>query len=174
MRKATTTATIPAGPLHATPPVQVNGGSGAATNTSPLARLSTATLLRTLVMGYTFSSPRLLALSLGSIKFLLDSNSAFLNADRNPVLRALLRVFIYDHFCAGTNSEEVRREVRRIKDEDGCSGVILGIAREILADVPGSGESVSGNADEAMIASWLSANLETLDMIEAGDYMNLK
>lgn len=142
-----------------------------------LAPLSTSSLLRSLFLGYCFKSPRILSLSLKTMDKIVHSKMAFLNPDRNFVLGGLLRAFVYNQFCAGTNPAEVKKSIANIKAM-GYDGVILGYGREIVLDNENKSKDL-GSSDEAAtsdphIAAWLDGNLKTLDCIGAGDYMNVK
>lgn len=138
---------------------------------SLLSRVPTAHLVRSLLLGYCFSSPRLLKLSLNFMSVVVNSKSSLLSPDRNPIVGAILRAMIYNQFCAGDNAGDVRRSIQRTKDM-GYSGVILGFSREILAEEVG--EATSSEADNRAIESWMHANLETLSLIGNGDYLGLK
>lgn len=138
---------------------------------SVLSEVSTVNLLRSLFLGYCFASPQLLNISLRLMNRVVHSRSVLLSPDKNPAIRGILRVLIYNHFCAGEGPQTVREYVERTK-RFGYSGVILGYSREVLAeDVV---ESSTTEAEAKAIDSWLQANLNTLNLIGEGDHMSLK
>lgn len=112
------------------------------------------------------------------MKYLVNSNSALLNPSKNPLINYLLRISIYNHFCAGTNEDEVRRTVSDMK-QLGFTGVILGYGREVVVKQEDSNskaeESESRRAAyENAVEEWKQGNLRTLKMIGAGDYLGIK
>lgn len=141
------------------------------TKNRPLARIPTVNLLRSLLLGYCFSSPRLLKSSIRLMNLVVHSKYAILHPDKNPLVAAILRAFIYDHFCAGTTPAAVRTSIERTKSL-GYSGIILGFSREIMAeDVKGSS---AGEVEKKSIQDWKEANLCSLRLIGRGDHTNLK
>ena len=137
-----------------------------------LSRLPTANLLRNLVLGAWFSSPLLFKPGLSLMRTIANSRSAILNPDSNPLVGAIVKLFIYNHFCAGTNKKEIDRtkaEAKRI----GFSGIVLCYGKETgVADI----NSAQGGNERLMaeVAQWRDGNLETLDMIGRGDWMGMK
>lgn len=115
-----------------------------------------------------------------SLKFLevvTTAKGRLLNADRNPVLNRLLRWTVYNHFCAGSNKTQVARSIAEVKGL-GYRGVILGYAKEVILD-PGVGEMHSSNhkygpACYQMVEEWKQNSLETLRMLQPGDFLALK
>ena len=101
-----------------------------------------------------------------------NSNSSLLNPDRNPVLRALIKPFIYDQFCAGTTKAEISKTIGGIQ-QLGFAGVILCYAKEIQLNQEGAVLGFQGQR-EADIQRWLDGNLETLDMIQDGNWLGIK
>lgn len=127
-------------------------------------------------LGSVFTVPLLYKTSMAMFTWVVNSKSAFLNPDKNFVLRAVIRSLIYNHFCAGTNAKEIRKTISDIKDM-GYSGVILSCGREIIVDssVPQTGLSgAASTAVDSHIKSWQEANIETLSVLGDGDYMALK
>lgn len=141
----------------------------------PLYNVGTGHLLRSLLLGYCFASPRLLKISLKLMKWIINSKSPFLNPDRNIILRSAIRRLIYDHFCAGTTPVEVKQKVAEIKNV-GFSGVILGFSREIVVDDYEGKDGIKGSnhIEQKCVEEWLQANLDTLNLIGPGDFMNIK
>ncbi|KAL4891445.1 FAD-linked oxidoreductase-like protein [Aspergillus ambiguus] len=143
---------------------------------SPMAILPTKTLIRSLLFTSIMASP-LLKPCLSVMKYIVGSKSLLLSPARNPILNYLLRTTIYNHFCAGVNEKEVRRTVQDMKSL-GFKGVILGYARESIAQLDDSPHVPVEKKQEAAAAraveEWKQGNLQTLQMIEAGDYLNVK
>lgn len=110
------------------------------------------------------------------MKYVADSKSWVLHADRNPVMRAILLPLIYRHFCAGRNQKEISKTMDSIK-KMGYNGIILCYAREITVNETDSSQP-SSEANEASIAGnikiWREGNLETLEAVGKGDYIGIK
>ena len=144
-----------------------------------MARLPTKLLLRSLVLTSLMTSKIFLKPALALLNVLSNSNSALLNADRNPVLNKLLRWTVYNHFCAGTNRQEVSKTVAQIKGI-GYQGVILGYSREIvLAPNEKLASSDSGTTTYSdkcyeTVEEWKNGTLETLRMVGSGDFLAVK
>lgn len=139
-------------------------------------------LLRSLFLGYCFTSPRVLKVLMGAMGVIAHSKSRFLDPDRNPVVGGVIRALVYDHFCAGTTPPEVKRTIAEIK-KTGYAGVILGYGREIIVEPSGTAGGGVGKklstadsqaAAEKQIQFWLDGNMTTLGMIGDNDYMNVK
>lgn len=106
-----------------------------------------------------------------------DSKSVILNPDKNSLMRGLMRILFYNHFCAGTSDLEVKRTVSTMK-EMGFKGVILGYAREVLAPPAASPEAAarlgSATSPENAVDQWREGNLRSLQMIGTGDFLAVK
>lgn len=126
-------------------------------------------LLRSLMITWILSSPRLVSLSVPIMNRISYSPSWFLNPDRNPILHRLVRGIFYNHFCAGENAKEVNGTIKSMK-KMGFDGVILGYAREILA---GKGVAPSGSSKE-IVEQWKRGTLETLAMLGPADFLAIK
>ena len=142
-----------------------------------LARLPTASIFRSLLLGAFFSSSLLFTPGFALLKKIADSPSRVLNPDRNPLLRAVVKPFVYDQFCAGTDRGEIRGRIEQIMG-GGFSGVILCYGKEIQIRKPGLGV-VDGlhyeqRGFDQELELWKEGNLETLDMIGDGDYLGIK
>ena len=183
-RLASTTTTATSSKIHQstiTTPPSVTTSDSRHVRPSPLSRLSTVSLLRSLFLGYCFTSGRLLRILMGAMNIIVQSKSPFLSPDRNPILRGVIRALVYDHFCAGTTVSEVKKSITEIKAA-GYAGVILGYGREIVVDASdassaqpkGPIESDSPTHQDEHIAQWSEGNRATLAMIGANDYMNIK
>lgn len=142
---------------------------------SGLKRLSTSTLLRILVLGKLFTNPFLFKPAFWALQRIASSRSRLLNADRNPLLRVLIKPLVYDQFCAGRNETEVTKTREKIKSV-GYSGVILCYGREVVIGASNSLLS-TGKLDakrDVEIAEWRNGNLKTLDMIGTDDWLGIK
>jgi len=144
----------------------------------PLSVMPTGTLIRSLLMTYILSSPRLVDIGLPLMAKVCNKEAWLFNPDRNPVLRAFVKKLVYDHFCAGENEQEIKDTISTMKNM-GFEGVILGYAKEVVVDKsataeeaagPGSTESVAAKA----IIDWKIGNLRTLSMLDKGDFLAMK
>lgn len=117
--------------------------------------------------------------ALALLSVLSTSETALLNPDKNIILNKILRWTIYNHFCAGTNREEVSKTVAEVKNI-GYQGIILGYSRETVLD-----QNESTTRDETgsltysakcydMVEEWKKGTLETLRMIGSGDFLAVK
>lgn len=153
--------------------------TGAKIATRPLSRLPTGLLLRNIAIGQLLTSPTLARIGINVLKKLANTKSALLDPDRNPVLGKLIRVSIYDHFCAGTTPTEVQRTIRSVR-QLGYGGVILCPAKEVAFDKEtlkkgGPSVDIGRGVDEvAMVAAWRDQALRTLTMVAEGDYVGIK
>ncbi|KAK7703557.1 proline dehydrogenase [Botryosphaeria dothidea] len=145
---------------------------------SAMSRLPTKTLLRSLAMTSLMSSPWLLRSSIALLGTIGGSKSAVINPDKNPILNRLLRWTVYNHFCSGTNPQEVRKSVEDVKSM-GYQGVILTHAKEIVLDEPqrallaGAGSKHSSQC-HGMVERWKQSSMDTLRMLGPGDFLALK
>lgn len=148
-----------------------------AAESQALARLPTASILRSLFLGTFFSSRILFTPGFALLRRVAGSSSRILNPDRNPMLRAILKPVVYDQFCAGTNRVEIQARISQIRSL-GFSGVILCYGKEI--QIP---ESSRPNIEvlhdphqtlDQEVELWKQGNLETLDMLGPGDYLGIK
>ena len=131
--------------------------------------------LRNLLLGSMFSSPFLFSVGMIVLKRIANSESKLLNSDANPIIRALVKLIVYDQFCAGTDKEEIcntRDEIRGM----GYSGVILCYGREIQVSNNNT-MKCTGKQESDMVCDidWFrDGNLKTLDMIGDGDWLGIK
>lgn len=138
-----------------------------------LHRLPTSNLLRNLILGAWFSSPLLFKPGLSIMRAVANSRSALLNPDVNPVVGALVKLFIYNHFCAGSNKREIDRTKAEAKGI-GFSGIILCYGKETgVADIDAAKKAGSEKL-VAEVNQWRDGNLETLDMVGEGDWLGMK
>jgi hypothetical protein len=137
-----------------------------------LSRLPTMNLLRNLILGAWFSSPLLFKPGLSIMRTIANSHSPILNPDKNPLIGAVVKLLIYNHFCAGTNKKEIDRTKVEAK-QIGFSGIILCYGKETgVADIDGS--QAGSERLMAEVAQWRDGNLKTLDMIGKGDWVGMK
>ncbi|KAI4604333.1 hypothetical protein KJ359_000468 [Pestalotiopsis sp. 9143b] len=151
----------------------------------PLGPLPTGMLLRSLMIAGISSKRYLLLPSLKILSFLSSPNRGFLfNADKNPLIHAILKKTFYEQFCAGVNAIETKQCVRRLKDL-GFRGIILTYARETVFDHSTKTKDVQGVdskelADAAEpgfcshIEDWRAGTAETVELIDDGDYLAVK
>lgn len=144
-----------------------------------MARLPTRLLLRSLILTSLMSSKLFLKPALAILNVVTSSKSVLLNPDRNFVLNKVLRWTVYNHFCAGTNREEVSRTVAEIK-KIGYQGVILGYSKEIVLEPNerlahnDTGSGTYSDKCYEIIEEWKKGTLETLRMVGPGDFLAVK
>ncbi|KAF7533726.1 hypothetical protein G7054_g6844 [Neopestalotiopsis clavispora] len=160
-------------------------GSPQMTTRRPLAPLPTSMLLRSLMIAGISSKKYLLLPSLKILSFLSSPNRGFLfNADKNPLIHAILKKTFYEQFCAGVDAPETKRCVQGLKDL-GFKGIILTYARETVFDHKSNTTDVQGvdakelaNAAEPEycqhIEDWRAGTAETVDLIDDGDFLAVK
>ncbi|KAF7597620.1 Delta-1-pyrroline-5-carboxylate dehydrogenase, mitochondrial [Aspergillus hancockii] len=102
--------------------ISANSTNGKITNESLTAALD---------LGFFNVIKRLMRPALFMLNLLATSKSPILNADRNGILKKILRCTVNDHFRAGTNHAEVSRVIADTK-RVGYQGVILGYSKEIV------------------------------------------
>ncbi|KAL2434860.1 hypothetical protein ABEF95_009587 [Exophiala dermatitidis] len=148
---------------------------GRGQSSRPLGRLSTSSILRTLLLSTFFKSPLLFKPGLAVFERIANSPSVWLNPDRNPLLRMIVYPLVYKQFCAGRNQEEIARtsaEIRRL----GFSGVVLCYGKEVQVQGDRFAGYDLGSAEglNSEIAQWEDGNIKTLDMIGQGDWLGIK
>ena len=138
----------------------------------PLSLLPLPTLFRSYLITALSSNPVLLTPSLRFLSLLAHSRSAFLQPERNPFLKYILKKTFYAQFCAGETPPEVRRTVAQLK-KTGFQGVILAYAREIVLE---PGVKIEKKADDELeeIEWWSRGTLETIKLSEKGEYAGFK
>lgn len=136
-----------------------------------------SSLIRNLAFGALCTSPKIFRLGFAALQTMAHSQSAFLNPDRNPLLRAIVKPIIYDQFCAGVTKSEIQSTVSRIKGT-GFSGVLLAYGKEIEVNNPRDMSSMTqfekSEAFDKDVDTWLQGNLQTLDMIGDRDFLAVK
>lgn len=153
-------------------------GSPTKCDLPPLSVMPTGILIRSLMMTYILSSPRLVALSIPIMDRISHSKSWYLNPDRNPVLHAVIRRLVYDHFCAGESEKYIAKTIDTTKNM-GFEGVILGYAKEVIVDKSAGAAEAAGSGGhtetvEKMIREWKEGNLRTVGMLGKGDFLAVK
>lgn len=144
-----------------------------------LQHIPTSSLLRGMILGQIFKTPFLYKPGLSLLQKIASSKSIFLDADRNPLIRALVLPLIYRQFCAGRDVNEVKQTIASIKDM-GYTGVILCYSGEVMAqkDQMGQhsevGQASSDDIARREIESWRDGHLATLEAISEGDYIGVK
>ncbi|RDW76924.1 hypothetical protein BP6252_04977 [Coleophoma cylindrospora] len=141
-----------------------------------LSRLSTGSLLKNIILGVFLTTPLLFKPGFAVFEKIANSNSGLCNPDKNPLIRALVRPLIYDHFCAGTNATEIKQTSSGIK-RLGFSGIVLCYGKEVQVSSESTfvGQNLLEDAGlEREVAKWRDGNLETLDMVEEGDWLGMK
>ncbi|KAF4980668.1 hypothetical protein FZEAL_3336 [Fusarium zealandicum] len=144
---------------------------------SPLSKLPTGVLLRSVALTTVMAKSWLLRPSLALLALITQSKSALFNPDKNPILNRMLQCTIYDHFCAGNSIPEVSSTVKYIKNL-GYHGIILGYSKEVVlgtnVELPQTGVEEYPPECHRVIEEWKKGNIETLDMIESGDLLAIK
>lgn len=142
----------------------------------PLSLLPFKTLVRSYLINLVSSNRFLLPPSLKTLSLLAYSESPYLNPDRNPILRYLLKKTFYAQFCGGETRSEIQETVDGLK-RIGFSGVILAYAKEIVVHA-GQDLSRCPNLDDAVVKadveSWKQGNLKTIDLTTSGHFVGLK
>lgn len=143
-----------------------------------LSVMPTGILIRSLLITYILSSPRLVSLSLPLMARICNKEAWLLNPDRNFILRAVIKKLFYNHFCAGENEEEIKQNISTMK-KMGFEGVIMGYARETVVDKSATAEEAAGlggsaSATEKAIIDWKLGTLRTLSMLGNGDFIGVK
>lgn len=142
----------------------------------PLSLLPFKTLVRSYLINLVSSNRFLLPPSLKMLSLLAYSESPYLNPDRNPILRYLLKKTFYAQFCGGETRSEIQKTVDGLK-EIGFSGAILAYAKEIVVH---AGQDLSRRPDldyavvNADVESWKQGNLKTIDLTSSGHFVGLK
>lgn len=137
--------------------------------------------MRTLSVTTITSVPGLLGPSLAALSFLANSQSAFLNPDRNGLLNFLLRQTIYSQFCAGETPAEVSKTISGLK-QMGYSGVILGYGREVVMDedeanavgISKAEDLADAERNAKEVREWREGTMQTVELADAGDFVALK
>ncbi len=122
----------------------------------------------------------LLPPTLAIMTALTNTSVWFLNPDKNPILRYLVKKTFYAQFCAGENPREVRGTIDGLK-KIGFTGVILGYAREVVLSEDQTRSLSSSNGGRAAeegiqdeIIPWAVGTMETVRLAEPGDFVALK
>jgi len=114
------------------------------------------------------SSPVLLSVATRILKAIVHAKGPILNVDRNPLLHWFLKRTFYAQFCAGENKKEVTKCIDGLQ-KMGYSGVVLEYAMEVLSDSTKDQEGI-----EKDIQTWKNGLLDTVDMVNNGDFIAFK
>lgn len=139
----------------------------------PLSILTTRDLLRSLLISTISSNSLLLTPALHTLAFLCKPfGGRFLDVDRNPILRKILKSTFYDQFCAGENPIETKQCAQRFKDL-GFEAIILTYGKESLHGDAADAAKPEGGLDPE-IDRWKVGIMETIDSVGSGDYIAFK
>ncbi|KAJ4363967.1 proline dehydrogenase [Neocucurbitaria cava] len=115
------------------------------------------------------SSPVLLSMCFGILQRMLDSKSALMSIERNPVLATLLKKTFYAQFCVGEQKDEVVRNTDFARSVLGYDGILFEYALEVLG-----GEAPTAEETKKEIEVWRKGMLQSVDMAKEGDFVGLK
>jgi len=135
---------------------------------SALSILPLSVVLRSYMVMSLSSSPILLSVATKILKAIVHAKGPVLNVDRNPLLHWFLKRTFYAQFCAGENKNEVSKCIEGLQ-RMGYSGVVLEYAMEVLSD---STKDQAGI--EKDIQAWKHGLLDTVDMVNDGDFIAFK
>ncbi|CUS14594.1 unnamed protein product [Tuber aestivum] len=133
------------------------------TSDYPLARLSTGSLFRAMLLHTITASPILHKLGTGLITMNLN------NLKNGGFLKWGVDKTFYPQFCAGSTSAEIAATISELRSL-GLAGVILAYARE--AEITDT--AVSPENQSQQIKQWLDGSLKTIACVEPGDYVAIK
>ena len=178
-RRTSSTSTPGIGVRSTADPVSSGKDSS---NDSALSVLPTRMLLRSLIIN-TISSQRFLlspALSILSV-LCKPGHNWFLNVERNPILRAIVKSTFYRQFCAGESPAETKEVVQGLRNL-GLRGIILNYAKETVFDSKNKSEQGLGGKDREQsdvgycpyIDEWRKGALQTVDLLGKSDFLALK
>lgn len=142
-------------------------------SSSCLSIMPTSMLLRTLTVTTFLSFPRLVGLCLPAMERLSRTQAWLICPDKNPFLKSLIKVAFYNNFAAGENEAQVQQAVARLKAM-GCYGVILGYARETMAEHADCNRTPDDNLTRKQIEQWKAGNLRTVGMVSETDFVGIK
>ncbi|KAI5465284.1 proline oxidase [Mariannaea sp. PMI_226] len=149
---------------------------------APLSAVPTGILLRSIFINAISSRPFLLTPSLWFLCQISKPNQNLLfSADRNIILRSILKRTFYKQFCAGENGAETEATMKSMKDM-GFRGTILTYAKETVFDHATNSQHVSGtNTSKTAesqwcenIEAWRKGTVETVELLGEGDQLAVK
>ncbi|CAG9940282.1 unnamed protein product [Clonostachys rosea f. rosea IK726] len=165
------------------------GGKAVSANKlPPHALLPDLMLWRSLLIATVSTHRFLLGPALSILSFFSKPRKGLLSLQDNLLLRKIFKGTLYNHFCAGENSQEVKATINNIKHM-GFRGVILTYAAEVVVDKTSEEDIANGvvqSKDETTpgtllehpqdqgIEEWRKGVLKTVGMIGEGDYLALK
>ncbi|KAG0635302.1 FAD-linked oxidoreductase-like protein [Tuber brumale] len=129
----------------------------------PLARLSTTSLLRAMLLHSITASPILC--KFGTKLIMMNLNSL----KKGGLVKWGVDKTFYTQFCAGSTSTEITATISELRSL-GLAGVILAYARE--AEITDT--AVSSESQSQQIKQWLDGSLKTIACVEPGDYVAIK
>ena len=142
-----------------------------------LARLPLSSIIRSLLLGAFFTSPLLSKPGIAILGVIAQSRSVLLNPDKNFLVKAAIKLLIYNHFCAGTTKAEIQNTASKFKGM-GYSGILLCYGKEFdptKEHKTPSGEITTHRIDvDTDVQNWERGNLETLDMLQGDDFLQMK
>lgn len=115
------------------------------------------------------SSPQLLSVFIYILSKIANSQSLLFSPERNRLLHWILKRTFYNQFCTGENGKEVQRTIANLKST-GYTGVMLEFALEVL----GSKGTVTAEQTAREIEIWRQGLLESVRLVEDGDFVGLK
>lgn len=126
-------------------------------------------LLRALLVATVSSHSWLLKPALRVLSLLAHPRVSLLDVNKNPLLRQILKMTFYNHFCAGESGAGVQSTIRKIKDMGFRGGdfdlrerIVIGASASKTKDFPTSQNSHSESAQHPDIAAWRESVLETV------------
>ncbi|GAB7356409.1 hypothetical protein MBLNU459_g7183t1 [Dothideomycetes sp. NU459] len=131
-----------------------------------LSCLPLSQVLRTYFITSVSSSPLLLQTCFNILSGMLNSKSALMSVERNPVLKLMLRETFYKQFCGGENKGQVQQLQKQLQ-QAGYQGMILEYALEVLTDAKDS-DTVKD------VETWRKGLLDSVDIVKPGDFVGLK
>ncbi len=152
---------------------KVSGASSSPTVPPPLSVMPTRLLFRQAMITSLLSSPRLVGACLPVMDYLSRSELWVTNPDRNPILKALIKMLFYNNFAAGENSGQVKNTVATLKSM-GCHGVVLGYAKETMSGESGSATATTDVSPISQIGQWKIGNLQTVELVGENDIVAVK
>ncbi|CAG9979740.1 unnamed protein product [Clonostachys byssicola] len=164
------------------------GKDVSASKLPPHALLPNLMLWRSLLIATVSTHRFLLGPALSVLSFFSKPRRGFLSLQDNLLLRKIFKGTLYNHFCAGENSQEVKATINNIKHM-GFRGVILTYAAEVVVDKTSEEDTANGlvepkdgstpgtlreHLQDQGIEEWRKGVLKTVGMVGEGDYLALK
>ncbi|OAA40648.1 proline oxidase Put1 [Metarhizium rileyi] len=93
------------------------------------------------------------------------------NIEASPLLRGIVNETFYKAFCVGQTRDEITKNMDELRHM-GVSGVILSCAREAKANMEADDQTHLEEHD-LPLQEWVVSNLETISMLQKGDFLAL-